>query len=133
MLISLLLLPSLLLAPAVAGAADVLQVRGATLLQVGDSNRSYGVLLACVGVDPAEEAAATAWLRQRAPRGTPVNLRPVGQRDGVLLARVRTRAERGRPALDLGMGLMAEGLAAPLADADPLACSDRQAEDITDS
>jgi hypothetical protein len=124
-LIGILLLPSLLLAPAVAGAADVLQVRGATLLQVGDSNRSYGVLLACVGVDPTQEAAATAWLRQRAPRGTPVNLRPVGQRDGVLLARVRVRSGRGQPPLDLGTALMAEGLARPLAEADGLACSDR--------
>jgi hypothetical protein len=51
----------------------------------------------------------------------------------VLLARVRTQAERGRPALDLCAALMAEGLAAPLADADPLACSDRQAEDLTHS
>jgi hypothetical protein len=103
-------------------------VRGATLLQVGDSNRSYAVLLACVAVDPAQEAAATDWLRLQAPRGTRVNLRPVGQRDGVLLARVRTQAERSGPDLDLGMGLMAEGLAAPLADADPLACDNRQAE-----
>ncbi len=108
-------------------------MRGATLLQVGDSNRSYAVLLACVAVDPAQEAAATHWLRQQAPRGTRVNLRPVGQRDGVLLARVRTQPERGGPALDLGMGLMAERLAAPLADADPLACGDRQAEDLTRS
>jgi hypothetical protein len=132
-LIALMVLPPLLLGPAAVAAAEVRQVRGATLLQVGDSNRSYAVVLACVGVEPAQEAAATAWLRRQAPRGTRVNLRPVGQRDGVLLARVRTQAERGRPALDLGAALMAEGLAAPLADADPLACSDRQAEDLTHS
>ena len=118
-------MPPLLLAPAAAGAAEVRQVRGPTLLQVGDSNRSYAVLLACVAVDPAQEAAATDWLRQQAPRGTRVNLRPVGQRDGMLLARVRTQTERGGPDLDLGRGLMAEGLATPLADADPLACGDR--------
>lgn len=122
-LIGALLLPTLLLAPAAAGAAEVLQVRGATLLQVGDSNRSYTVLLACVGVDPAQEATAADWLRQQAPRGTRVNLRPVGQRDGMLLARVRTRAGRGRPAMDLGQALVAEGLATPLAEADALACA----------
>lgn len=125
MLIGLVLLPPLLLSPAAARAAEVLLVRGPTLLQVGDSNRSYALLLACVAVDPAHEAEATNWLRQQAPRGTRVNLRPMGQRDGVLLARVRTQAERSGTALDLGLGLMAEGLATPLANADPLACSDR--------
>lgn len=125
LLVGAVLLPALLLAPAgSAGAAEVLQVRGATLLQVGDSNRSYAVMLACVGVDPALESMASEWLRRQAPRGTRVNLRPVGQRAGVLLARVRTREERGHPATDLGAALVAEGLAAPLAEADPQACAD---------
>jgi hypothetical protein len=65
------------LAPAPAEAAEVLQVRGATLLQVGDQNRSYPVRLGCVQVDPADGAAATAWLREALPRRTRVNLRPL--------------------------------------------------------
>ena len=36
-----------------AAAAEVLQVRTATLLQVGDQNRSYSVALACVDLAPA--------------------------------------------------------------------------------
>ncbi|MEO1001480.1 MAG: nuclease [Cyanobacteria bacterium J06638_7] len=124
MLLSLLLPLVLLLAPPGAAAAEVLQVRRATLLQVGDSNRSYSVVLACVEVDPAQEDAVVDWLRGQLPRGTKVNLRPAGQRDGQLLARVRTGAKRGRPSLDLGTALMAEGLATPLAEADPLACAE---------
>jgi hypothetical protein len=121
----LLLLPMALLVPAPAVAAEVLQVRSGTLLQVGDSNRSYGVALACVAVDADQAAAATRWLRQRAPRGTRVNLRPLGQRDGLLLARVRTMAGRNRPIVDLGEALVAEGLASPLPESDPLACDGR--------
>jgi hypothetical protein len=119
------LLPAVLAAAGPAGAAELRQVRGATLLQVGDSNRSYGVALACVAVDPQRQAEAAEWLRRQAPRGTRLNLRPVGSRDGVLLARVRLLGERDQPGTDLGMGLLAAGLAAPLADADPLACPPR--------
>ncbi|MGB5136321.1 MAG: hypothetical protein WBN89_14215 [Prochlorococcaceae cyanobacterium] len=125
LLLAVVILPLALLAPGTAAAAEVLQVRSAALLQVGDSNRSYGVALACVAVEPEHAEAATHWLRERAPRGTRVNLRPVGQRDGVLLARVRTLADRSRPALDLGEALVALGLAQPLPGADLQACAPR--------
>nr|WP_254968392.1 hypothetical protein [Cyanobium sp. CH-040] len=122
-MLAVLLLPLALLGPGAAAAAEVLQVRSGTLLQVGDSNRSYAVALACVAVEAEQEEAATHWLRDRAPRGTRVNLRPVGQRDGVLLARVRTLADRSHQVvLDLGDDLVAQGLAQHLIDADPQAC-----------
>ncbi len=125
LVLALVILPLALLAPGTAAAAEVLQVRSASLLQVGDSNRSYGVALACVAVEAEQADAATQWLRERAPRGTRVNLRPVGQRDGVLLARVRTLADRHHPALDLGEELVALGLAQPLAGPDLQACASR--------
>jgi hypothetical protein len=99
---------ALLLAwPATALAAEVLQVRGATLLQVGDGNRSSPVRLACVAVAPDRQAEAVAWLRRQLPRRSRVNLLPAGQDDGVLLARV----VRLDGAIDLGAGLIAAGLA----------------------
>ena len=49
-------------------AAEVLQVRSSSLLQVGDHNRTYTVALACSAVDASQEAEATAWLRQELPR-----------------------------------------------------------------
>lgn len=107
------------LSPAAAEAAEVLQVRGATLLQVGDQNRSYPVRLGCVQVDPADGAAATSWLREALPRRTRVNLRPLGTADGTLLARVTVLSS----GIDLGTGLQQAGLATPLdATAAPQGC-----------
>ncbi len=111
-----LVLGLLLAWPGSALAAEVLQVRRATLLQIGDGNRNYAVELACIGVEPADQAAAMAWLRQELPRRTRVNLRPYGERSGLLLARVsRLDGER-----DMGSGLIAAGLAHP--DDSPAAC-----------
>ena len=101
------LLALLLTWPAAAGAAEVFQVRSGTLLQVGDGNRSYPVELACMALAPGQEAAAISWLRQALPRRTRVNLRPMGQRDGTLLARVSLIGDGS----DIGDGLIAAGLA----------------------
>ena len=105
------LLVALLIWPAGVGAAEILQVRGGSLLQLGDQNRSYTVQLACITVSADHEIEAIAWLRQAAPRRTKVNLRPMGQDQGVLLARVQPLAA----ANDLGSGLLAAGLAAAVA------------------
>jgi endonuclease YncB( thermonuclease family) len=107
------LLVALLIWPAGVGAAEILQVRGGSLLQLGDQNRSYTVQLACITVSADHEIEAIAWLRQAAPRRTKVNLRPMGQEQGVLLARVQPLAA----ATDLGSGLLAAGLAEPRAGA----------------
>ena len=89
-------------------AAEVLQVRSSSLLQVGDHNRTYTVSLACTSVDVSHEAEATAWLRKELPRRRRVNLRPIGSSEGQLMARVTPiGAER-----DLSSGLIAAGLAA---------------------
>lgn len=101
---------ALLLAwPSAAAAAEVLQVRSSRLLLVGDRNRSYGVELACLAVAPGEEDAAIAWLRKELPRGSRVNLRPVGEEEGRLLAHVR-RLDRDS---DVAQGLIAAGLGSP--------------------
>ena len=106
-----LLLPlaGLLSLPATAAAAELLQVREATLLQLGDGNRSYSVRLACVAVAEADRPAAVDWLRRQLPRHTRLNLRPTGNEDGVLVARLQ-RLDAG---IDLGDGLIAAGLARP--------------------
>ena len=88
-------------------AAEVLQVRSSTLLQIGDRNRNYSVRLACVAVDPANEEAAVDLLKKAVPRRKRVNLRPEGNEDGVLIARVTPLdAEQ-----DLGLSLVTTGLA----------------------
>ena len=100
-----------LLQPHQANAAEVLQVRSATLLQVGDHNRTYTVELACLDLPADQESAAADWLRRELPRRTRVNLRPLGNHDGNLLARVQRLDDTS----DLSSGLIAAGLAAPLA------------------
>jgi endonuclease YncB( thermonuclease family) len=97
----------LLWIPAPAAAAEVLQVRSATVLQVGDGNRNYTVELACIRVDQAQEQASIDWLRHELPRRSRVNLRPMGQDNGVLVAKVQ---KLGDPK-DLASGLVAAGLA----------------------
>lgn len=98
---------ALFLMPAAANAAEVLQVRSPNLLQVGDGNRSYTVQLACIRVGQAQEQASIDWLRNQLPRRSRVNLRPMGQENGVLLAKVQ---KLGDPQ-DLASGLVANGLA----------------------
>ena len=97
----------LLISVAPVSAAEVLQVRSSSLLQGGDRNRTYTVELACAAVDPQRESEAVGWLREQLPRRRRVNLRPVGTRDGQLLARVTPIGESG----DLSAGLVAVGLA----------------------
>lgn len=106
-LCALLLAVLLLAVPAGSSAAEVLQVRGASLLQVGDGNRSSPVRLACLQELPDQQDDATRWLRQQLPRRSRVNLMPAGQVDGVLVARV-VRLEGN---LDLANGLIQAGLA----------------------
>jgi cell division inhibitor SulA len=94
----------------------VLQVRSASLLLVGDSNRTYTVELACMAPLTGEQEQAVLWLRQQLPRRSRVNLRPIGNRDGILLARVQ---KLGASA-DVSRGLIAAGFAEPLTE--PMAC-----------
>ena len=103
----LILLVVLVASPLPSMAAEVLQVRSSTLLQIGDSNRNYSVRLACVAVDPANEQAAVDLLKKAVPRRKRVNLRPEGNEDGVLIARV-TPLDADQ---DLGLSLVTGGLA----------------------
>jgi len=99
----------LLLWPGQVLAAEVLQVRSGTLLQIGDRNRNYSVQLACVVVDPDDDAAAVDWIRKQLPRRSKVNLRPTGSADGVLIAHINHLDGQGNH--DLGSELIASGLA----------------------
>lgn len=86
---------------------------------MGDQNRSYPVRLGCIVVDPADPQAATDWLRQRLPRRTRVNLRPLGADAGVLISQV-SLLPGGE---DLGSGLVEAGLASrPAKGEAPAAC-----------
>lgn len=87
----------------------MLQVAGADRLIIGDRNRSAVVILGCMAVTPGSEPEAKAWLRQRLPRLSRVNMRPVGELDHQLIARISP--VDGADAGDLSDGLVAAGLA----------------------
>ena len=71
-------------------AAEVLQVRSSSVLQIGDRNRSYAVKLACIEVDPKDETSAKELLKKELTRNKKINIFPKGSMDGVLLAKVLT-------------------------------------------
>lgn len=98
-----------------AAAAEVLQVRSASLLQVGDQNRSYSVELACFEISPDPQSAATDWLRRELPRRTRVNLRPRGVDQGTLVAQVQ-RLDRHT---DVASDLVAAGYGSLVPDCGP--------------
>ncbi len=103
----LILLVVMVTSPLQSMAAEVLQVRSSTLLQIGDRNRNYSVRLACIAVDPVNEEAAVELLKKAVPRRKRVNLRPEGNEEGVLIARV-TPLDADQ---DLGVSLVTNGLA----------------------
>jgi endonuclease YncB( thermonuclease family) len=111
---ALLILLALVVMPSSSAAAELRQVRAATVLQVGDSNRSYSVRLACIAVADDQEQEAVRWLKQAVGRGSRLNLRPIGQDNGQLLARVSSLPRGQRPGQDLGDGLVSAGLATHL-------------------
>jgi hypothetical protein len=75
-----------------------------------------------VEVAEAQQAEAVAWLRPAVPHHNRVNFRPMGQKQGVLLAKVPPLAPvRGstNQAADLGSGLIAAGLAQAESQSNP--------------
>ena len=102
----------ILFLPLTSFAAEVLQIRSSTNLQLGDRNRSYSVNLPCIEVDPEKELSAMKWLKLNVKRGNKVNLKPEGASNGVLLARVTIIDSK----IDLGESLVKNHLAKPTCD-----------------
>ena len=69
-------------------AAEILQVSSSSVLIIGDNNRNYTVKIACAEISPDLEERSVDWLRKELPRHTKVNLKPKGQVDGSLVAKV---------------------------------------------
>ncbi len=88
-------------------AAEILQIRSSTQLQIGDRNRSYTVNLACIEVESDNESLAIDWLKLNLKRGKRVNFKPEGSINGFLLARVSSVDGKS----DFGNSLIEKGLA----------------------
>ncbi len=88
-------------------AAEVLQVQTSSTIRLGDRNRNYTVKLSCLEIDQEKEDLAKVWLRKELPRGSKVNLMPLGSEEGVLLARIiplKSNIELSKKMVDLGIG-----------------------------
>ncbi len=81
-----LVLKLIIIFPVQIQAAEILQIRSSSLIQVGDQNRTYSVSLACINVLPENEANVISFLRTELPRRTKVNLKPKGLEDGKIVA-----------------------------------------------
>ncbi len=96
-----------LMGPALA--AEVMSIRDGGLLRVGDSNRSFGIRIACIDIPAAQAEDARAYLQQQLPRRTRVNFRLTG-RDGAE-GPVVGEIYRLPDGTDLAAGLLESGLA----------------------
>ncbi len=67
-------------------AAEILQIRSSSVIQIGDNNRVYTIKLACLDTESSDEKEVRDWLRRELPRKMKVNIRPRGSMDGLLLA-----------------------------------------------
>ena len=101
-----LLITLLFLFPINTFAAEVQHVKSATLLQIGDRNRTFSVKLACLEVDPSFEEEAIIWLKSELRRKRRVNFNPKGVNNGILLARVSLLESK----IDLSQSLAEKGL-----------------------
>ncbi len=86
-------------------AAEVLQVRSSSLLQIGDRNRSFTVKLSCFEPYPSKETEASEWLKSELPRYRKVNFMPQGSMEGLLVARVITVGKK----IDISQKLASKG------------------------
>ncbi|ABX08461.1 hypothetical protein [Prochlorococcus marinus] len=88
-------------------SAEVFQISNSSTLQIGDQNRIYKVEIACLDVDRENEDLAVSWLKSQLPRHSRVNLKPMGYKDGSLLAKVIKLNSNN----DIGTLMQDEGIA----------------------
>ena len=69
-------------------AAELLQIKDANTILVGDQNRSLYLSLYCVDINQNEMENATKILKRNFPRGTKVKIKPYGSNGSRLLAKI---------------------------------------------
>ena len=78
----------IVLNPVIVNSAEILQIKSANTILVGDQNRNLTIELCCVDVNENDEIEATNLLKSEFPRGSKVKIKPFGFKENVLLAKV---------------------------------------------
>ena len=78
----------IVLNPVIVNSAEILQIKSANTILVGDQNRDLTIGLFCVDVNENNEIEATNLLKSEFPRGSKVKIKPFGFKENVLLAKV---------------------------------------------
>ena len=74
--------------PVIVNSAEILQIKSSNTILVGDQNRNLTIRLFCVDVNENDEIEATNLLKSEFPRGSKVEIKPLGFKENVLLAKV---------------------------------------------
>ena len=74
--------------PVLVHSAEILQIKSANTILVGDQNRNLTIGLFCVDVNENDELEATNLLKSEFPRGSKVKIKPFGFNENILLAKV---------------------------------------------
>ena len=74
--------------PIIVNSAEILQINSSNTVLIGDQNRNIVVQLFCIEVDASKDLEAKALLRRNFPRGTKVKIKPYGNKDNNLIAKV---------------------------------------------
>tara|TARA_Y100001978_G_scaffold161198_1_gene147477 strand:+ start:120 stop:503 length:384 start_codon:yes stop_codon:yes gene_type:complete len=69
-------------------AAELLQIKDANTILVGDQNRSLYLSLYCIDINENEKEKATEILKRNFPRGTKVKIKPYGSSSNRLFAKI---------------------------------------------
>jgi len=78
----------IVLNPALANSAEILQIKSSNTILVGDQNRNLTIRLFCVDLNENDEIEATNLLKSEFPRGSKVKIKPFGFKENVLIAKV---------------------------------------------
>jgi len=78
----------ILICPINTNAAELLQIKDANTILVGDQNRSLYLSLYCIDINENEKEEATEILKRNFPRGTKVKIKPYGYSSNRLFAKI---------------------------------------------
>ena len=82
------LIMMIFVSPVYLAAAEILQIKNANTLLVGDNNRTYTIRISCLDFESENKESIYELIKNELPRHSRINIRPIGSEEGILLAKV---------------------------------------------